>query len=384
MFDTKGFIFWPVGCGDSTTIVIDQQTIMQVDLRHLAASDAPDDHRAPIIDELVANLPKRNGRPYLSAFVLSHPDKDHILGFADLLKVVTIGELWFTPRVFRDYEDENVLCDDAEAFRREAMRRVRVMIAANGAASAGDRVRLIGFDDLLLKDGFRGFPRAFHTVPGHAISIVDGADLTGRFRAFIHAPFLEDNIADDRNETSVAMQVVLGGRPEDGGVLLFGDLSYPTIRRIFDETRRAGRMHNLAWRILLAPHHCSKSVMYERDAEGGLQLKRDILDEFENAQVGNGYVVASCERIPDSNSKGDNPPHWRARDRYQEIANGGFLCTHEEGDDRMPIEFAADDWGHLTYLGPITLHDDHVAQATSQARGGSAPPTERVGFGNLD
>lgn len=383
MFDNRGFIFWPVGCGDSTTIVIDAETVMQVDLRHMAAADGEDDDHARIIDELAANLPRRGGRPYLSAFVLSHPDQDHILGFSDLLKTVTIGELWFTPRVFRDYEDDNVLCDDANAFRKEAMRRVKAMIATNGAAKAGDRVRLIGFDDLLLKEDFRGFPRQFHTIPGNAITMVDGADRTGDFRAFIHAPFLEDNIADDRNETSVAMQVVLSDRPEDGGVLLFGDLSYPTIRRIFDETKRAGRMQNLAWRILLAPHHCSKSVMYQEE-NGVLTLKRDILDEFDAAQVGDGYVVASCERIPDSNTKGDNPPHARAAARYQELAGGGFLCTHEEGGDRMPIEFAADDTGGLTYAGPIALREDAIGKATSQARGGSAPPTERVGFGKLD
>jgi hypothetical protein len=41
-FPRRGFIFWPVGTGDSTTIVVDQKEgmILQIDLRHMeCASD---------------------------------------------------------------------------------------------------------------------------------------------------------------------------------------------------------------------------------------------------------------------------------------------------------------------------------------------------------
>jgi len=31
----KGFVFWPVGNGHSTTIVIDSTTVVQIDPRHL-------------------------------------------------------------------------------------------------------------------------------------------------------------------------------------------------------------------------------------------------------------------------------------------------------------------------------------------------------------
>lgn len=379
MFEKKGFLFWPVGCGDSTTIVVDPKTIVQVDIRHLAACDADDDDHAKIVDQLIAHLPKKNNKPYLAAFVLTHPDLDHILGFTDLLKAVTIGELWFTPRVFREYHKD--LSDDASAFKKEAERRVKVMIKTGGAAAAGDRLRLIGYDELLAEDEFKGFPKAFHSVPGHAVTMIDGVERAGDFRAFIHAPFKDDS-AKDRNETSVAMQVVLGDDPAAGGVLLFGDLSYPTIRRIFDETKVAGHMENLAWQVLLAPHHCSKSAMYQPDANGAQVLMTDILEDLDAAQVGDGYIVASCETIPDTNVKGDNPPHSRAKARYEELAAGGFICTHEEGDDRSPLAFEADDDGAIDYVGALdTLAADPVAKAIDQARGGIAPPAEKVGFG---
>jgi beta-lactamase superfamily II metal-dependent hydrolase len=111
----KGFVFWPVGTGDSTTIVVkENKIIFQLDLHHLEKSEDSDDSAWPIVDELVRLLPKKDGKPYLSVFALTHPDQDHVLGFKELIRRVTIGEIWHTPRIFRDYEDENDLCEDAE------------------------------------------------------------------------------------------------------------------------------------------------------------------------------------------------------------------------------------------------------------------------------
>ena len=114
----RGLVFWPVGNGDSTTIIIDSDTYLQVDLNHLEKSDDDDDASWAIVDELVERLPRVNRRPYLAAFVLTHPDQDHCRGFANLLKKVDIGELWFTPRVFLEYNKD--LCDDAKEFKKES------------------------------------------------------------------------------------------------------------------------------------------------------------------------------------------------------------------------------------------------------------------------
>ena len=54
---SQGFVFWPVGNGDSTTIVLNSETVMQVDLRHLECASDDDDPRMPILDRLVPLLP---------------------------------------------------------------------------------------------------------------------------------------------------------------------------------------------------------------------------------------------------------------------------------------------------------------------------------------
>ena len=82
----QGFVFWPVGTGDNTTIAIREDDItMQIDLRHMDKSDDDDDPHYAVVDELEDVLPEINNKPYLSVFVLTHPDEDHIKGF---------GELW--------------------------------------------------------------------------------------------------------------------------------------------------------------------------------------------------------------------------------------------------------------------------------------------------
>src|SRR5687768_4690810 len=97
----RGAVFWLGGSGDRTTIVVDDQTVAQVDLRDMAKADRDDTPEIAVVDRLVEALPQRDERPYLAVFVLTHADKDHCCGFEDLLSRVTIGELWATPRLWR-------------------------------------------------------------------------------------------------------------------------------------------------------------------------------------------------------------------------------------------------------------------------------------------
>jgi hypothetical protein len=377
------FIFWPVGCGDSTTVVISDAEVMQIDLNDTLTAAKDDNERVPLVDELVAKLPKRGGRPYLSCFVLTHPDLDHCRGFVDLLQRVTIGELWHTPRVFREFHRD--MSPDAAAFRREAARRVAATIRAAGDPGPGDRVRVVGYDDLLAEDKYRGFPRSAFTRPGQSISVIDGNDASGRFDAFVHAPFKDDS-SEARNETSLAMQVLVGSGQRSMSGLFLGDLSYPTLRRVFDETHSHNNDARLQWDVLLAPHHCSKKVMYEKNGAGADVLKQDILDELEAAQRQGACVIASAGSIPGNNDAGDNPPHAKAKNRYQEIVSGSFICTgdHSGVDNIRPVAFTVTPDGiRRSDQGYVLAEASKVdlSKAIAAARGTNAPPTTKVGFG---
>ncbi len=374
----QGIIFWPVGNGDSTTICVDKRTVIQVDLNHLEKADDKDDPRYPVLDELKKLLPKSDDKSYLSVFVLTHPDQDHCRGFSELLKKVTINELWFTPRVFSEYKKD--LSDDAKALQTEAKRRLKVVIKNKGKVNDGDRIRVIGYDDLLKEDDYKDLPKDLLTIPGNTIDVINGSSKASAFSAFIQSPF-KDDADGDRNDTSLGMQVVLKSADNKFRVLLLGDLAYPTIRRIFDRSEK----ENLSWDVFLAPHHCSKKVMYVKDENDEDTLKKDMMDSFESNEQDDAYIIASSQS-DFTDEKGDDPPHTKARKQYEKITvSGHFLYTAEYPDKKNPepIEFKMVD-GSFSLSGKKGADENKkssLAAAVATARGSDAPPHEQVGFG---
>ncbi len=374
----QGFIFWPVGTGDSTTIRVDKKVYLQVDLHHMAKSEEDDDPAWSVIDELIKILPILDRKPYLSVFALTHPDQDHCQGFKDLNNRVKISELWMSPRIFREFQEKESLCDDAKAFYNEAMRRVKAAIDAGGDPGYGHRIRIIGYDELLNKKPFKGFPKDFLTIPGNTITILDGDDCSHVFEAFVHAPFKDDSLRD-RNDCSLAFQISLFNSKGSGQALLMGDLSYPIIRKIFNRSKA----DTLKWNVLLAPHHCSKSVMYWKNKDEDEEtLKEDIVGHIGDAALNPGYVVSSSEPVPKSNSSGDNPPHAKAKIQYKTIVPNKFICTHEHPDkkDPKPVIFEVKKTG-FSYVGSNGKSSKSMQDAL-KVSGGAVAPSTAVGFGH--
>lgn len=365
----RGLVFWPVGNGDSTTIVVDSKTYLQVDLNHLEKSEDKDEVSRAVIDELAERLPKVNGRPYLAAFALTHPDQDHCRGFAELLDKVDIGELWFTPRVFHEYN--KTLCGDAKKFRKEAERRVEATTDAKGDPGAGNRVRIFGYSELLEEENFKNFPNDRLTVPGNELTVIDEKDVSDEFRAFVHAPFKDDD-AGERNDTSLAMQVTLYDGTQKFCALLLGDLSYPIIKRIFS----VSDADDLAWNVLLAPHHCSKSAMYWKDeGDNEEKLKKRIVDEMDKASLEPNRVVSSSNSVPSSNKPGDNPPHVKAKTQYETITDS-FLCTMDQDG---PVVAELKDQ-KISFAGVATATMS-ASRAADEARGSNEPPKNAHTYG---
>lgn len=372
-FPEKGYVFWPVGNGDSTTVVVDSETFVQIDINHCDQA-GEDPTRAPVIDELVPALPERDGKKYLAAFGLSHGDADHCRGFERLLKDenVLIGDLWFSPRILWERDD---LSDDAKAFCDEAERRIAVN--RSGEAGSGDRIRIIGDADIL--EEYSDLPAECLTKPGEWFSAIDGVDREGDVHAFVHAPFKED-AERERNATSVALKVTVFDGDSAGRAILFGDLHYETLKRIFDEGDEA----SLEWNVFLAPHHCSDSIMYVAHEPGGeRKLDQEIMDDFEAAGSSPTYVISSSVEFPAKNEPNDDPPHVRARVEYEKITER-FECTGEwpNTDEPKPIVFHFVD-DEFTMRESEMTAARALTGATATARGDTQTPGQRHGYGTL-
>ncbi|MGB3764645.1 MAG: hypothetical protein WA966_15630 [Ornithinimicrobium sp.] len=346
-----GAVFWPVGTGDSTTLVVSDEVVVQIDLHDMALADDGANPEVPVVDLLAETLPKVDDEPYLAVFALTHADKDHCLGFADLLDKVRIGELWATPRLWREYQMENApdLCADAKAFQEEAERRVaavKAAIAKGEEPASGDRIVIIGYDTDHDQHAYAELPAEYKSGPGKSITVLDGHDCRDKFEAFIHAPFADD-CASARNDTSLAMHVKLVDASGVGGrVLMFGDLAHETIMKIFDYSEKKSREEYLTYDVLLAPHHCSKKVMYLPDADGKDVLQNDVIEAFERHAATDAVVVCSSGPIPSQDKPRHNPPHLKAYNRYSEVVDEVIVTmSWPSGDAVAPVVFAVDENG---------------------------------------
>ncbi|MCH8057722.1 MAG: hypothetical protein IIB78_07630, partial [Proteobacteria bacterium] len=171
-----------------------------------------------------------------------------------------------------------VLADQGHASRQSSATDRNEQVI-DGSDSSGNRVRLVGYSEEILEDDdYSGIPDDIILVPGDSTSMIDRVDLSPEFLSFIHAPF-KDDFEADRNDTSIAMQVTLTDGDQTCRALLLGDLSNPTVRRIFD----ISEADSVAWNLLLAPHHCSKTVMYTKDDNDEDELDSELMGWFEEA-----------------------------------------------------------------------------------------------------
>ena len=372
-----GLVAWYVGAGDSLTLLSGQQgdgaeLVIQVDLNHLSVGEDDDEPHVPIIDQLVEILPKVGDRPYLAAFVLTHPDQDHCRGFEQLLDDALIGELWVTPRIFEEYKTD--LCDDATAFRNEADRRLEAM--SNGDEESGNRIRVVAPDELFEYEPYNTLPTEARSSVGTSTSMIDGHDAEGAFTATFHGP-LDVGEGTDRNDTSLAMLVTLTSGACEQRILFLGDLAHESLAALLDEANN----EQLEFNVLIAPHHCSKRALFDDD---GNEVDEVISGLTDNAAE-DAWVVVSAPPIPASYTDGADPPHRVAWDKYAEIFGSDHqVCTGQHGskDDPDPVVFEAGD-GDCGYLKPSTA----AAVAASALIGAAAAarprprPTDRRGYG---
>jgi hypothetical protein len=155
--------FFPVDNGDMTLLVFESGRRVVVDVNIRQAADDDDDDETPDVASMLRDRLKRDsqGRLYVDAFLLSHPDEDHCrgldrhfhLGPTDTWKKaedkIIIREMWSSPIVFRRKDRiGETICPDAEAWRKEARRRVNLYKASQSKSNIndGDRVLILGED----------------------------------------------------------------------------------------------------------------------------------------------------------------------------------------------------------------------------------------------
>lgn len=349
---TATITFFPVDNGDMTLLKLADSdgTALLIDVNIRQDADDPKGEARDVAKDLRDRLKKdANGRPYVDAFLLSHPDQDHCRGVARHFhlgplsdypddkkdykdKKIVIREIWSSPIVFRRASKTHTLCDDAKTFSTEARRRVQLNRDKNFVVGDGDRILVMGEDIEGKTDDLGPILKKVD----ESFSAINGKQSTF-FSALLLAPLdakndeeEEENLA--KNQSSVILNITIAAdaqTPDGAKFLTGGDAEVFIWNRQWARHKKTPEM--LEYDLLQTPHHCSwHSLSYDSWSDCGEKAKVDADARSALSQTRNGaIVVASSKPIADDDS---DPPCIRAKQEYTAIvkdAKGEFFCTGE-------------------------------------------------------
>jgi|GEM_PF-625703 len=347
--------FFPVSNGDMTFVRLDNGQTVIIDLNIRGAADDDEDDTPDVAMDLRDRLKRdTKGRLYVDAFLLSHPDQDHINGLRSHFHLgppdewsedddkIFIREMWSSPIVFRRAGPNLTLCEDAKAWAKEARRRVARFRENGLETDEGERILIMGEDADGKTDDILDITVKLNETFSECNRTDDGA-----FEARLLGPLAADDEEDEKelekNDSSVVLRFSLsGGNVSDQcRFLTGGDAGVEIWKRLW---KRHGKNNSdwLTYDVLQAPHHCSwRSLSLDRWSELGEKVKVDPDARSALSQTRKGAVIIVSSKPIKKDI--DNPPHERAKREYIDILNEDdecFYCTDEFwADEGQTLEF---------------------------------------------
>jgi hypothetical protein len=370
--------YFPVGNGDCSLITLSDNTQIIIDCNTTAeASDEKDPSRYDVHHHLLDFGKKLDGEiPHVDVFILTHADQDHCRGFDTMFytgdpakyavkhskeDLILIDELWFTHRIFATHEGK--LSTWAEAFRKEAQRRIDLHLAGSADRNkAGNRIRVVGQTK---NPAYKGLGDLVVT-PGEYINVID-RKAKDDFRFFVHAPFRKevDSKLAERNDTSVVLQACFDvGQTKRAALAIFGGDAGAAI---WSKILELSDDETLQYDLFLAPHHCSWTFFSELPYKENKVPAEDSLEILGKALEG-ARVIASCKPIkPDD----DNPPHHAAKVEYVKVVGkDNFISLAEVGDAKRPLPTTFE----MSESGPVLLDPKDVGYVDDSVKKVASTP----------
>jgi hypothetical protein len=244
----------------------------------------------------------------------------------------------------------------------------------------GDRILVLGEDS----DGKTDDLDEIRVDIDQIITTICGkAD--GTFEGLLLAPLPSTDEDDEKtleknlSSAIVRFKLKAEGNADAGRFLAGGDAEVEIWKRLWAKHKKA--TDNLAYDILLTPHHCSwHSLSFDSWSDKGEDAKVETDARNALAQARDGAaLIASSKPIEDDE---DDPPCVRAKREYEDIAenaNGSFICVAEpdEGDPDV-VKFEIGGKGPKRSVkkggtgGPIVF---------GTGSSGSPPPVDKKGGG---
>lgn len=339
-------VFYPVGNGDTSQIILDNGQCLLFDFRHQKQSEESGSELFNLSKHLKDELAEA-GRDYFDVVAFTHGDDDHIANSTEFFELsyakkykgngrIKIKELWVPAAMILDPATNEQQSAEYVLWRQEARNRLK----------DGKGIRVFSKPDMLkqwLDDNDL-------TVDGRRHLITDAGTLVPNFTLvsdqvefFCHSPFVKhvDEGDDLRNEAALIFQVRFEVEGTRFDYLFIGDSTHEVLDDIVDITKFHKRDNRLDWNLYNIPHHCSYKALGLEKGNKETTPTKNIKELLLHGQK-DAYIVSSSNPIGADKDSYDQsqPPHIQAKNTYVDYLSkvGGrkFLVTMEEPSERRP------------------------------------------------
>ena len=376
-------IFYPVGNGDTTQIVLDAGRRVLFDFCHRLKSEAADTPEIDLKERLKDDLAAAK-RDYFDVVAFTHADVDHIQGSTEFFELkhatkyqgggrIKIRQLWVPASVLLEVASNDQQSNEFVIWRQEA--RNRLLEGKDILVFSKPQALMEWLVPRLKERGEPADARHHHFID--AGTVVPGFTLDGDGAEFFcHSPFIKHYDGGDfiRNSAALVFNVRLRADGADFDYLEVGDAHWEDLEDIVRTTRFHKNDGRLAWDLFNIPHHCSYLAL--SDDKGATEtvpkpLVKDLLLKGKK----DSYIVSCSKPVPDSRDSYDQmqPPHIQARKAYERYLNevGGrkFLVTMEEPNASKPEPLVFDitgsgiSWKRLGLVGAPAIVASRPARA---------------------
>lgn len=350
-------LFYPVGSGDTSQIILKNGRRILMDYRHLEKAETGKGPEINLKERLRTEL-KDAGKKTFDVVALTHGDDDHICGSTDFFELlhakkyqggdrIPIDELWVPAAMILEEGTRDGQTSEYIIWRQEARHRLREGKGIRVFSKPEKLKNWLEMEGLKLDSRRDLITDAGKLVPGFTLAS-DGVEF------FCHSPFVKHVDGGDDLRNSCALVFNVRFKVEDTIIdyLAIGDSEWSVLEDIVETTQAHKNDDRLCWDLYNIPHHCSYRALSDAKGDTETEPKAKIKELLLKGRA-NGYLVSSSLPIPDSKDAREQaqPPHVQARKCYEtylrKVNGARFLVTMEESpaNKPAPIVFVIDKYG---------------------------------------
>lgn len=339
-------VFYPVGNGDTSQIILENGKRILFDFRHLERTETGEGPEINLRDRLKDELKEAKKKSF-DVVAFTHSDKDHIensteffeLLYADKYKGdgrIKIDELWVPAAMILETASNDQQSSEFVIWRQEARYRLK----------EGKGIRVFSKPEKLkdwLKENNLTLESRRHLITD-AGSIAPGFTLgNDGVEFFCHSPFIKhvDETENLRNEAALVFNVRFKAGTKTFDYLAVGDSEWEVLEDIVQTTKDHGNDDRICWDLYNIPHHCSYLAL--SDDKGKTEtMPKPLIKELLLCGKESGYLVSSSHPMENTEAGREQaqPPHVQAKKCYQshlkEIKGAKFVTTMEEPNSKKP------------------------------------------------